>query len=244
MGILEGTASAVVDESGTIRVEHSFDSDDDKYWIFAQKVSGDGTLVLSTNRPSTGVTLDDVNNQIYFNKTAADWMTAEETKFSGTVLLENGRLRLQRTDQDNWTEAALKFATLKVGTGGRLMVSDPDVENNGDSGDQGPHAHEIHGLAFDGGTVRFGQETALITGADEQKPLLDLDVLDASGRGTVEINVGSATKLPDAGEFEDWLETHQSFMEQDDGRALIQLAQADDVTGTGANINVDVNCTR
>lgn len=240
VGILEGTASAVVDESGTIRVEHSFDSDDDKYWIFAQKVSGDGTLVLSTNRPSTGVTLDDVNNQIYFNKTAADWMTAEETKFSGTVLLENGRLRLQRTDQDNWTEAALKFATLKVGTGGRLMVSDPDVENNGDSGDQGPHAHEIHGLAFDGGTVRFGQETALITGADEQKPLLDLDVLDASGRGTVEINVGSATKLPDAGEFEDWLETHQSFMEQDDGRALIQLAQADDVTGTGANINVDV----
>lgn len=240
VGILEGTASAVVDESGTIRVEHSFDSDDDKYWIFAQKVSGDGALVLSTNRPSTGVTLDDVNNQIYFNKTAADWMTAEETKFSGTVLLENGRLRLQRTDQDNWTEAALKFATLKVGTGGRLMVSDPDVENNGDSGDQGPHAHEIHGLAFDGGTVRFGQETALITGADEQKPLLDLDVLDASGRGTVEINVGSATKLPDAGEFEDWLETHQSFMEQDDGRALIQLAQADDVTGTGANINVDV----
>lgn len=240
VGILEGTASAVVDESGTIRVEHSFDSDDDKYWIFAQKVSGDGTLVLSTNRPSTGVTLDDVNNQIYFNKTAADWMTAEETKFSGTVLLENGRLRLQRTDQDNWTEAALKFATLKVGTGGRLMVSDPDVENNGDSGDQGPHAHEIHGLAFDGGTVRFGQETALITGADEQKPLLDLDVLYASGRGTVEINVGSATKLPDAGEFEDWLETHQSFMEQDDGRALIQLAQADDVTGTGANINVDV----
>lgn len=240
VGILEGTASAVVDESGTIRVEHCFDSDDDKYWIFAQKVSGDGTLVLSTNRPSTGVTLDDVNNQIYFNKTAADWMTAEETKFSGTVLLENGRLRLQRTDQDNWTEAALKFATLKVGTGGRLMVSDPDVENNGDSGDQGPHAHEIHGLAFDGGTVRFGQETALITGADEQKPLLDLDVLDASGRGTVEINVGSATKLPDAGEFEDWLETHQSFMEQDDGRALIQLAQADDVTGTGANINVDV----
>ncbi len=239
-GILEGAASAVVDKSGTIRVEHVFDSDDDKYWIFAQKVSGDGTLVLSTNRPSTGVTLDDVNNQIYFNKTAADWMTAEETKFSGTVLLENGRLRLQRTDQDNWTEAALKFATLKVGTGGRLMVSDPDVENNGDSGDQGPHAHEIHGLAFDGGTVRFGQETALITGADEQKPLLDLDVLDASGSGTVEINVGSATKLPDAGEFEDWLETHQSFMEQDDGRALIQLAQADDVTGTGANINVDV----
>lgn len=237
---LEGTAEAVAEKGGVVRVEHEFDGKDDRYWIFAQKVSGSGTLVLSTNRSSTGVTLADVDNQIFFNRTAADHMADEENGFFGTVRLENGRLRLQVTDQDNWTEEALKHATLEVAEGGRLMVSDLEVE---DDNPDHLHTHEIGGLAFDGGEVRFGQETALVTGTDEQKPLLHVGTLDVGGAGTIEINVGSAAKLPDASEFEDWMETHQSFMEQDDGQAFIQLAQAEDVLlsdNNGAQIDLKV----
>lgn len=132
--------------------------------------------------------------------------------FSGILALKDTVFSLAGTNT-----AALKNMVLNLGAGSVAKVGD---------GQQRPG-----GLAFDGGTLIFGDVTPGQTTSDNT--VYTTGTLDISGQGTVQITTGSdfSTDLPTPGGT-------IPLLKQDDGNILVQLASGDTVTGSGGDLTL------
>ena len=114
--------------------------------------------------------------------------------------------------------AALKTMWLKVGQGATVKV--------------GPGQQIVDGLAFDGGTLVFGD---IIPGqTTTENTVYTTGILDISGQGTVQVTTGAAFSndrpTPD---------THIPLLEQDNSNILVQLVSSDGgVVGNGGNLTL------
>ncbi|WP_369345816.1 autotransporter outer membrane beta-barrel domain-containing protein [Citrobacter rodentium] len=128
--------------------------------------------------------------------------------FAGTVDLKNSTFALSGTNT-----SALTQATLVTSTGNTTTVG---------NGEQ-----TIGGLTFAGGRVAFNATVPHDTVATSY---VKTNHLDASGSGTVQVNI-PATYVP--GHATD---TTSSLMTQDDANIGLELVSATTVTGSGANL--------
>lgn len=133
--------------------------------------------------------------------------------FSGILALKETLFNLANTNT-----AALKTMWLKVGQGATVKV--------------GPGQQVIDGLAFDGGTLVFGD---IIPGqTTTENTVHTTGILDISGQGTVQVTTGAAFSndrpTPD---------THIPLLEQDNSNILVQLVSSDGgVIGNGGNLTL------
>ncbi|WP_346732956.1 autotransporter outer membrane beta-barrel domain-containing protein [Citrobacter koseri] len=132
--------------------------------------------------------------------------------FSGTLALKDTIFSLAGTNT-----AALRNMVLNLGSGSVAKVGD---------GQQ-----RLGGLAFDGGTLIFGDVTPGQTTSDNT--VYTTGALDISGQGAVQITTGGdfSNSLPTPGDT-------IPLLEQDDGNILVQLASGSSVTGSGGNLTL------
>jgi autotransporter family porin len=132
--------------------------------------------------------------------------------FSGTLALKDTVFSLAGTNT-----AALRNMVLNLGVGSVAKVGD---------GQQ-----NLAGVAFDGGTLIFGDVTPGQTASDNT--VYTTGTLDISGQGAVQITTGGdfSNSLPTPGDT-------IPLLEQDDGNILVQLASGSSVTGSGGNLTL------
>ncbi|EHN6806663.1 autotransporter outer membrane beta-barrel domain-containing protein [Salmonella enterica] len=133
--------------------------------------------------------------------------------FSGILALEETLFQLKGENTD-----ALKSMQLKLGQGSTANV--------------GAGQQIIGGLAFDGGTLVFGD---IIPGqATTGNTVHTTETLDISGQGSVQVTTGAAFSNERATP-----DTHISVLGQDDGNTLVQLVSSDGGgIGNGGNITL------
>lgn len=130
--------------------------------------------------------------------------------FSGILALKDTVFSLAGTNT-----AALRNMVLNLGTGSVAKVGDG--------------RQNLEGLAFDGGTLIFGDVTPGKTVSENT--VFTTGTLDISGQGTVQITTGN--------DFNNALPTLDGtipLLEQDDGNILVQLASGNSVSGSGGNL--------
>ena len=236
-----GDAVGVVDAGGELALRVALGVNDKSY-LLENKVTGAGTFSVDLGVPSDGYALTDVDNQFNISKGVADTMSAEGG-FTGTLALTNARLRIQDVASNaqapgNYAETALANAMLEIGAGSRVMVS----ENDPFAGSK--TYHEIGGLSFSQdsgakGTLRLGEDKAVVIGGTDNNPLLHVKTLDASGNGVIEINIDDDAFTGDGHNAAGTQEKYHSLLDQDDGDLLSQLVRAtDDVVGTAGNLEL------
>lgn len=237
-----GDAVGVVDAGGELALRVALGVNDKSY-LLENKVTGAGTLSVDLGVPSDGYALTDVDNQFNISKGVADTMSAEGG-FTGTLALTNARLRIQdvassaQAPEGNYAEKALANATLQIGSGARVMVSEKDPFVGSKT------YHEIGGLSFSQdtnaeGTLRLGEDRAVVIGGTDNDPLLHVKTLDASGNGVIEINIDDDAFTGDGHNAAGTQEKYHSLLDQDDGDLLSQLVRATgDVVGTAGNLEL------
>lgn len=237
-----GDAVGVVDAGGELALRVALGVNDKSY-LLENKVTGAGTFSVDLGVPSDGYALTDVDNQFNISTVVADTMSAEGG-FTGTLALTNARLRIQdvassaQALEGNYAEKALANAMLEIGAGSRVMVS----ENDPFAGSK--TYHEIGGLSFSQdsgakGTLRLGEDRAVVIGGTDNNPLLHVKTLDASGNGVIEINIDDDAFTGDGHNAAGTQEKYHSLLDQDDGDLLSQLVRAtDDVVGTAGNLEL------
>lgn len=236
-----GGAEGVVDAGGELALRVALG--DKTSYLLTNSVTGAGTFSIDLGVPSDGYALTDVDNQFNISKGVADTMSAEGG-FTGTLALTNARLRIQdvassaQAPEGNYAEKALANAMLEIGAGSRVMVS----ENDPFAGSK--TYHEIGGLSFSQdsgakGTLRLGEDRAVVIGGKDNNPLLHVKTLDASGNGVIEINIDDDAFTGDGHNAAGTQEKYHSLLDQDDGDLLSQLVRAtDDVVGTAGNLEL------
>ncbi|WP_246876123.1 autotransporter outer membrane beta-barrel domain-containing protein [Citrobacter sp. CFNIH10] len=174
----------------------------------------DATSVLAVNSPVdrtftnrlTGTGTMAVNA----SGAAFNFATTTGSTFAGTVDLSNATLSL-----DGVNTTAMTNATLNVNTGSFTTVGD---------GEQA-----IGGLSFEGGYMAFNATAPHDIVAASH---VTVNTLDASGSGTVQVNI------PDPYVPEIATDTTSSLMTQDDANVGVQLVSAANVTGSGGNLTL------
>ncbi|HEM8611041.1 TPA: autotransporter outer membrane beta-barrel domain-containing protein [Citrobacter amalonaticus] len=174
----------------------------------------DATSVLAVNSPVdrtftnrlTGTGTMAVNA----SGAAFNFATTTGSTFAGTVDLSNATLSL-----DSVNTTAMTNATLNVNTGSFTTVG---------NGEQA-----IGGLSFEGGYMAFNATAPHDIVAASH---VTVNTLDASGSGTVQVNI------PDPYVPEIATDTTSSLMTQDDANVGVQLVSAANVTGSGGNLTL------
>ncbi len=190
-------------------------------WIFDNyQIAGDGTVIMAS---------DATDNQIVIGETSAAYMGDE---FKGIVSLQNATMTITGQAQDgNFTEEALKNATLEIGQDGRFEVSDVKIDGI---------QHQIGGLSFGSSSVHnatFVVKDIFAPGAEQYVPL-KVSNLDVQGAGTVEINLADNYDVPEVETDPDHWNTIP-LLEQDDGYHLALIVETetqDQILGSGANL--------
>ncbi|MEJ8859298.1 autotransporter outer membrane beta-barrel domain-containing protein [Variovorax robiniae] len=162
-----------------------------------------GAFALNNKLAGTGTVVTDTAGQAF------DFTSNVGSAFAGTVQLGNSTFALGGANA-----AALQNATLELGPQSITTVAD---------GEQ-----KIGGLKFSGGTALFNG-----TVPDYKVAVSSITVgtLDASGGGTVRVNV----PVPyDA--VTPTVDTRASLMEQDDANIGLKLVNAASTVGTGGNL--------
>ncbi|MGR7522434.1 autotransporter outer membrane beta-barrel domain-containing protein [Klebsiella aerogenes] len=181
----------------------------------------------NVNISQTGSFIADTNGSFEFDNTLTgdgkliainngndfDFSPSVGNAFSGDVILENNKFSL-----DGVNTSTLENATLHVGS-----------ENITTVGDGTQH---IGGLAFNGGTLVFGNISPGSTVSD--KFIETSKDLNLTGKGTIQIT--------DDGSFENRPHTpdgSRPLLQQDEAGVLVKLADSTGtVTGSGGNINL------
>lgn len=129
--------------------------------------------------------------------------------FTGTLALLNSTFDLTLAGAE-----ALRYATLRAGEGSFINAA---------------YGHKsLGGLAFDGGTVHFGDASP---GTSNDASITTTGNLDLTGTGTVQVDISQA-QIPHSD-----LDTSQSIFAQDDGNILMKLVSAEGaVIGDGGNL--------
>ena len=174
----------------------------------------DATSVLAVNSPvdrtftnkltGTGTMAVDASGSAF------NFATTTGSTFAGTVDLSNATLSL-----DSVNTTAMTNATLNVNTGSFTTVG---------NGEQA-----IGGLSFEGGYMAFNATAPHDIMAASH---VTVNTLDASGSGTVQVNI------PDPYVPEIATDTTSSLMTQDDANVGVQLVSAANVTGSGGNLTL------
>ncbi|EEZ4357261.1 autotransporter outer membrane beta-barrel domain-containing protein [Escherichia coli] len=141
---------------------------------------------------------------------AFNFATTTGSTFAGTVDLSNATLSL-----DSVNTTAMTNATLNVNTGSFTTVG---------NGEQA-----IGGLSFEGGYMAFNATAPHDIVAASH---VTVNTLDASGSGTVQVNI------PDPYVPEIATDTTSSLMTQDDTNIGVELVSAANVTGSGGNLTL------
>ncbi|WP_054181315.1 autotransporter outer membrane beta-barrel domain-containing protein [Trabulsiella odontotermitis] len=167
-------------------------------------VNGTADRILANKLSGTG-TVDVDNGGASF-----DFASTTGSSFIGTVDLSNATLALGGVNT-----TAMTNATLKANTGSSITVAD---------GEQA-----IGGLTFAGGEMAFNG-----TAPDQKVATSHVTAgkLDASGSGTVQINI------PDSYVPGHDTATTSSLMTQDDANIGLGLVSATTVTGSGGNLTL------
>ncbi len=190
-------------------------------WTFDNyQIAGDGTVIMAS---------DATANQIVIGETSAAYMGDE---FKGIVSLQNATMTITGQAQDgNFTEEALKNATLEIGQDGRFEVSDVKIDGI---------QHQIGGLSFGSSSdhnATFVVKDIFAPGAEQYVPL-KVSNLDVHGVGTVEINLADNYDVPEVGTDPDHWNTIP-LLEQDDGDHLALIVETEtqnQIMGSGANL--------
>lgn len=190
-------------------------------WTFDNyQIAGDGTVIMAS---------DATDNQIVIGETSAEYMGNE---FKGIVSLQNATMTITGQAQDgNFTEEALKNATLEIGQDGRFEVSDVKIDGI---------QHQIGGLSFGSSSdhnATFVVKDIFAPGAEQYVPL-KVSNLDVHGVGTVEINLADNYDVPEVGTDPDHWNTIP-LLEQDDGDHLALIVETEtqnQIMGSGANL--------
>ena len=190
-------------------------------WTFDNyQIAGDGTVIMASNATP---------NQIVIGETSAAYMGDE---FKGIVSLQNATMTITGQAQDgNFTEEALKNATLEIGQDGRFEVSDVKIDGI---------QHQIGGLSFGSSSdhnATFVVKDIFAPGAEQYVPL-KVSNLDVHGVGTVEINLADNYDVPEVGTDPDHWNTIP-LLEQDDGDHLALIVETEtqnQIMGSGANL--------
>lgn len=172
-----------------------------------------GEFTFENKLSGTGYVVADNNGNEFAFSTAAG------TDFAGDVILKNNQFALEG---DN--SAALTHATLHLGSGNVTSVG---------TGNQ-----NLGGLAFDGGTLVFGDVNPGDTTSD--RFIETTQDLNLTGKGQIQIT--------DGGDFENTVQhpdTTLPLLQQDDMGGMVKLADSQGtVTGTGGNLSlIDQNGT-
>lgn len=190
-------------------------------WTFDNyQIAGDGTVIMAS---------DATANQIVIGETSAAYMGDE---FKGIVSLQNATMTITGQAQDgNFTEEALKNATLEIGQDGRFEVSDVKIDGI---------QHQIGGLSFGSSSdhdATFVVKDIFAPGAEQYVPL-KVSNLDVRGAGTVEINLADNYDVPEVETDPDHWNTIP-LLEQDDGDHLALIVETEtqnQIMGSGANL--------
>ena len=190
-------------------------------WRFDNyQIAGDGTVIMAS---------DATDNQIVIGETSAEYMANE---FKGIVSLQNATMTITGQAQDgNFTEEALKNATLEIGQDGRFEVSDVKIDGI---------QHQIGGLSFGSSSdhnATFVVKDIFAPGAEQYVPL-KVSNLDVQGAGTVEINLADNYDVPEVETDPDHWNTIP-LLEQDDGDHLALIVETEtqnQIMGSGANL--------
>lgn len=190
-------------------------------WTFDNyQIAGDGTVIMAS---------DATANQIVIGETSAAYMGDE---FKGIVSLQNATMTITGQAQDgNFTEEALKNATLEIGQDGRFEVSDVKIDGI---------QHQIGGLSFGSSgdhNATFVVKDIFAPGAEQYVPL-KVSNLDVHGVGTVEINLADNYDVPEVETDPDHWNTIP-LLEQDDGDHLALIVETEtqnQIMGSGANL--------
>ncbi|AMH19021.2 autotransporter outer membrane beta-barrel domain-containing protein [Hafnia paralvei] len=172
-----------------------------------------GEFTFENKLSGTGYVVADNNGSEF------TFSTATGTDFAGDVILNNNLFALEG---DN--SAALTHATLHIGSGNETSVG---------TGNQ-----NLGGLAFDGGTLVFGDVNPGDTTSD--RFIETTQDLNLTGKGQIQIT--------DGGDFENTVQhpdTTLPLLQQDDMGGMVKLADSQGtVTGTGGNLSlIDQNGT-
>ena len=172
-------------------------------------INRNGAVTLANPLTGTGLVTTDTNGQGF------DFAASAGSVFAGTVAVGNSTFSLSGTNT-----TALTNATLRTDAGSVTTVGD---------GNQ-----TIGGLTLNGGKMIFDA-----TAPDQivATSLITTGTLDASGTGTVQINVPQPY-VPDALA----IPGTANLLEQDDGDIGVQLVNATTTTGSGGGLTlVDQN---
>lgn len=164
-------------------------------------------MAFQSHLNGTGTVLADLANKA-FSFTGNN----KDDAFAGTLELAHSQLALSAINTQ-----ALKAAKLKLSSGSLATV--------------GAGQQNIGGLAFNGGTVDFGELSPGMTEANNK--VHTANVLDLSGQGTVKVAINGVINdnpLP---------ANHLSLMAQDDAQPQVKMADsAGVVTGSGGNLSL------
>ncbi|MCJ1882313.1 autotransporter outer membrane beta-barrel domain-containing protein [Pseudomonas nitroreducens] len=142
---------------------------------------------------------------------AFDFTSTAGAAFQGTLGMGRGQFDLSGTNTQ-----ALTLATLRMDDESTTTI--------------GSSVQQIHGLAFNGGTAKFG---ASVPDATRASASVAAQSLDASGTGVVQVDLPT----PYVPSVPGTVDT-ATLLEQDDGLIGLQLVQAQQVTGSGGALEL------